>query len=105
MSEILWIVAGVAIFLFAKKVYTLGTEVKEAEAMLKERLNQIIHIVKQEQEGDMYYWYDQDSDQFLAQGRTPTEIISVLKERWKDHIFVINEKEMLVGPEFEVHQI
>lgn len=74
----------------------------EVEQRFRERLEQIIHIVKQEQEGDMYYWYDNDNDNFLAQGRTWEDMIAALKERFPDHIFVLNHEEMIVGPDFEV---
>jgi hypothetical protein len=50
----------------------------------------------------MYYWYDNDSEDFLAQGRTWEEVVGVLRERFPDHIFVLNNREMIMGPEFEV---
>jgi hypothetical protein len=50
----------------------------------------------------MYYWYDNDSDDFLAQGRTWEDIVDVLRSRFPDHIFVLNSREMIMGPEFEV---
>lgn len=73
----------------------------EAHQELLSKINDLVHEVKQEQVGDMVYWFDKDSNQFLAQGRTQEEIISVLRERFTKHIFLINEKEMLVGPEFK----
>lgn len=67
-------------------------------------LQRIIHTVRYEQDGDMYYWYDQDTDEFIVQGRTDTEIIQALRARFPNHIFVINEHQMMVGPEFAIIQ-
>jgi hypothetical protein len=74
----------------------------EFEQRFRDHLEQIIHVVKQEQQGDMYYWYDNDSEDFLAQGRTWEDIVDVLRSRFPDHIFVLNTREMIMGPEFEV---
>jgi hypothetical protein len=55
-----------------------------------ERLNDIIHEVRVETHGDdMHYWFDSHSDEFLAQGRDFDEIVSVLKVRFPDHIFLV----------------
>lgn len=71
------------------------------EEVEREIVEKHIHIIKQEKDGDMLYWFDQDSDQFIAQGRSHMEIIAVLRERFPKHIFVLNENEMLVGPQFD----
>jgi len=55
-------------------------------------LNSIIHDVKIEHQGEMEYWFDKDSDQFLGQGKTIDEIASVLKSRFPDHVFLLGEK-------------
>lgn len=72
---------------------------------LKEKLSKMIHRIKQEKHGDMYYWFDSDDDQFLAQGRTDTEIIDVLKSRFPTHVFVINNEKALRGPEWKLTPI
>jgi hypothetical protein len=74
------------------------------EQRFRQHLEHIIHVVKQERDGDMYYWYDNDSDDFLAQGRTWEEVVGVLRERFPEHIFVLNQREMIMGPEFEIVQ-
>lgn len=74
------------------------------EQRFRQHLERIIHVVKQERDGDMYYWYDNDSDDFLAQGRTWEEVVGVLRERFPEHIFVLNQREMIMGPEFEIVQ-
>jgi len=60
-----------------------------------------LHVVRSEQVEDTFYWYDADSDEFIAQGQTDEEIRAVLRHRWADHIFVISNQHMLVGPDFD----
>lgn len=56
------------------------------------RLKDIIHQVKIEKRGDIEYWYDEHSEQFLGQGKTLEEVVSVLKSRFPDHVFLIEEQ-------------
>jgi hypothetical protein len=56
------------------------------------RLRDIIHQVKIEKVGDMEYWYDQDNNTFLGQGKTLDEIVSVLKSRFPEHVFLLEEQ-------------
>ncbi len=104
MDNIFYILVGVALYILVRKYVHFSVVVKETEQAARARLNEIIHVVKQEKNGDMYYWYDQDNHQFIAQGRTLEEIIGVLKAQWRQHIFVISEKEMMVGPDFEIYK-
>jgi hypothetical protein len=69
---------------------------------IREQLDKVIHAVKIEKVGDMLYWYDQDSNEFLAQGKTREEIISVLKYRFNNHIFILDDESILQGPEFRL---
>lgn len=76
-------------------------EVRELEA----RLKSIIHAVKIEKHNGVEYWYDLDSEQFLAQGTTRTELVEALKKRFDGHVFLINEeaeKGILTGPDFNL---
>lgn len=56
---------------------------------LHQRLNDIIHMVQVEKQDGVYFWYDADDGEFLAQGRTDEEIIAVLKARFPNHIFYL----------------
>ena len=105
MDTIFYIFVGVALYILVRKYVQFSVVVEETEQAARARLNEIIHVVKQEKLGDMYYWYDQDNDQFIAQGRTLDEITDVLKARWNRHIFVISDKEMMIGPEFDIYEI
>lgn len=64
----------------------VDTELKDK---LIKRLDEIVHRVEVEQQGDVYYWYDQDNRKFLAQGRTTEEIVDVLKKFYPTHVFYL----------------
>lgn len=63
---------------------------------VRKRLDEIVHRVQVEKEGDIYYWYDQDNRKFLAQGRTTEEIVDTLKERFPQHIFYLEASNHLL---------
>jgi hypothetical protein len=71
------------------------------EALVK-KISDVVHPVKVEKHGDITYWFDADTDRFIAQGYTQEEIVEVLKKRWTKHIFIISPNEMMIGPNFDV---
>lgn len=102
LETIALFICGFVIGRFLLNVWAFRQHVKqsiEEEAIAE--LDKRIHIVKQEKYEEMYYWFDRDSDQFLAQGRTMDEIRNVLQQRFRDHVFVLNENQMLHGPKFD----
>jgi hypothetical protein len=84
-----------ALFEYRKK------DEREIEERIVERLNQIVHRVKIEKHNDVFYWFDHDSDEFLVQGKTVEEIVAALKLRFIDHVFVVEDKFIVAGPEFK----
>ena len=54
------------------------------------KVAEVIHEIKLEKHGDIMYWFDMENDRFLAQGKTPSELIDHLKSRFPDHLFYIN---------------
>lgn len=70
---------------------------------IKKQLHDIIHEVKIEQRDSVSYWFDAHTDQFLAQGTTREEIITALKCRFKQHIFIIDDG-YLLGPDYTLHK-
>jgi len=70
-----------------------------------EEMSRLVHSVHEETHGDIKYWYDKEDDQFLAQGRDYNEIVNVLKKRFPDHLFLLNETQLLAGPDFKVVNI
>ena len=86
------------------RFYRHVQDYKQNEEEMFEQLDAKIHRVRQEKEDGMFYWYDYDDGNFIAQGRTIEEIQEVLKARWQRHIFVISDTEMIMGPNFnEIH--
>jgi hypothetical protein len=85
---LIWIVSQ--IILGAIDGYQM-IKIQERVTVLK-KLSDMIHKVKVETVGDIEYWYDADSDAFLAQGRTIDEVVDVIKSRFPDHIFLIEDK-------------
>lgn len=62
---------------------------------------QRLHLVKSEKIDEVFYWYDAETGQFIAQGQTDDEIRTALRQNWRDHIFVISEQHMIMGPDFD----
>jgi len=58
---------------------------------LMEKLTEIIHTVQEEKHGDHYYWFDSDSDEFLAQGATVDDMIAHLRSRFPTHVFLLHK--------------
>jgi hypothetical protein len=81
-----------------------STRNKEIEHILQ-HVNEIVHRVKIEEHHNVYYWYDADSDVFLAQGSDVAEIAIHLKSRYPGHIFLLEEKDAvfkLSAPEWKM---
>jgi hypothetical protein len=56
------------------------------------RVTELLHDVKIEIHDDIEYWYDDADHRFLAKGKNLNEIVEVLKQRFPDHVFLLNEK-------------
>jgi hypothetical protein len=81
--------------------YSVFKEAKELEDEMHSELTKLVHIVKPEIHANVHYWFDEDTDRFLAQGKDIPEICSHLRERFTKDIFLVNGKVLLAGPEFE----
>jgi hypothetical protein len=94
---LLWIACTYAIvqITFGLQLY-FKTSADVLHEQLVRRLNEIVHRVQVEQQGDVYYWYDQDNRKFLAQGRTTEEIVDAIKKRFPEHIFYFEESNHLI---------
>lgn len=103
LDLVFWAIVGYAIGKFFGRIYMSYLEEKNQEYQdLIDKLNKIVHLVKVEKHGEVTYWFDAESDQFLAQGLTDEDIIEVLKKRFTKHIFILAEKQLLLsGPEFK----
>jgi hypothetical protein len=73
----------------------------ELRQELTKRLDEIIHRVREEQVDDTIYWYDQDNGKFLAQGHNQEEIIAVIRTRFPDHIFYLENNQIIAQPHWQ----
>jgi hypothetical protein len=86
-AVVIWVLSQIFLgFVDAFQIVKL----KERVDILKQ-LTEIIHQVKVEERDGIKYWYDADSEAFLAQGKTIDEVIDVIKSRFPDHIFLIRD--------------
>ena len=54
-----------------------------------EKLDEVTHRVLVEKHGDMYYWFDADDNEFLAQGKSLEDTIEILNKRIPTHMFFV----------------
>jgi hypothetical protein len=67
-----------------------------------QRATSMIHAVVEEQHGDLYYWFDQETGVFLAQGKDLPEVTAQLLARFPNHVFVMPGGDYaLAGPKME----
>lgn len=94
LMDTLFIALAVWIGIKVIQAILTGFEITHLEERVEKLkyLNSIIHNVKIEKQGDMEYWFDKDSDQFLGQGKTLEEVINVLKSRFPEHVFLLGDR-------------
>jgi hypothetical protein len=95
-------------FGFLLRIYDVWKAVKEDSPSREDVAKQVmtmIHTVKQEQHGEIFYWFDADSDAFLGQGKTDDEIKEQLKQRFKGHVFLLDDTRALAGPDLKITPI
>jgi hypothetical protein len=66
------------------RIVTISEKIKQLN-----QISDLIHQVKVEKHSDMEYWFDEDDNRFLGQGKTAEDIINHVKSRFPDHIFLI----------------
>jgi hypothetical protein len=99
-SAILW---ALVIRLLLAGINGYLTSKIQARQEIMDKIDKIVHRVVEEHHGNIRYWYDQDSDEFLAQGNTDDEIKLQLQERFRCHIFILPEQEIaMLGPDLRV---
>jgi hypothetical protein len=81
--------------------YHIVKDAKVLQETVADELDSLIHNVKPEQHGEVLYWFDEETDKFLAQGKDIAEIRVHLKERFKRDVFMISDKVLMAGPDFE----
>jgi hypothetical protein len=81
-------------------VYSRWVIAPQINELVKQQLDKFIHDVTTEVRSGVEYWYERESGQFIAQGRTQEEIVSVLKAVWPGHVFLVNEQHLLSAPNY-----
>ena len=87
-----WTVSSILVNFLLRQSSTRNKEIENIIA----RVNEIVHRVRVEEHYNNYYWYDADSDDFLAQGSSPAELVDRLKSRFPNHIFLLEEKDSML---------
>lgn len=72
------------------------------EQGIRDEVERTVHIVRAEEYQGIHYWWDRDSNEFLAQGKTVEEITKVIAKRFPDHYFFLNNNYVLHGPDWEL---
>ena len=58
---------------------------------LKQQIAKMIHFVREERHGEINYWFDEQTDEFLAQGTSTEQIIAQARARFPTHVFIIDD--------------
>ena len=102
LEFLFWMFIGKLIMDFIRHT---GNAKKELQEEIKESIAAKTHIVNVEQHADVYYWFDHESGEFLAQGRTMEEIVDVVKSRFPEHFFFFNGDLLLHGPDWTFRKL
>jgi hypothetical protein len=98
---IIWgfiIYGSIQVIRFLAKISTI----KDMRDNLRIQLDELIHNVEIETVGEVEYWYDADTKEFLGQGKTLEDVVDHLKSRFPDHIFILKDKGILNAPEWKI---
>ena len=81
----------------------LDRPTKEDYQRLKQQIAKMVHFVREELHEGMSYWYDEQTDEFLAQGATTEQIIAQARARFPTHVFIIDDcKHTVSGPDWKI---
>lgn len=100
IEVLLWIFIGWGFLQIVRSILAVAA-LKEVHEKVVEKLNKIIHEVSVEKHGEVEYWFDKETDEFLGQGKTLDELVVHVKSRFPDHIFVLPPKGVLCAPKWE----
>lgn len=83
-----WVISKIIIGYLNAKNAMLEAEITELTKKIKERVVR----VTVERHGDIYYLYEKETDNFVAQGRDADEIKEILLKRWPNKTFFADEE-------------
>ena len=102
------VIANFAIdFLIRLKIEVAKQRQQPHDAELEKKIESRVKVVKVEQHGDIYYWFDSD-DAFLAQGSNLDEIVDKIKVRFPRVLFLVKVEDRsyaLRGPDWKIQKI
>ena len=107
ISEFLWFCVK-AVFWYWVFSIILAVIFKRAENKaeqkneMMEKLNGMVHRVREEQLGNTRYWYDDDTGDFLGQGQTSDEVIEHVRNRFPAHLFFLPEYRKVHAPTWKI---
>jgi hypothetical protein len=88
IAVIFWILSQIVLGVIdGLQIVTLSEKIKQLN-----HISNLIHQVKVEKHSGMEYWFDEDDNKFLGQGKTMEDTIDHIKSRFPDHIFLIQGK-------------
>jgi hypothetical protein len=83
-----WAISKIIIGYLNAKNAILEEEIADLTQKIKERVVR----VTVERHGDVYYLYEKETDNFVAQGRDADEIKEILLKRWPNKTFFADEE-------------
>ena len=91
--DLIAILGYVIIFFIVRyTVLSVKRQREEKRRELVKYLNEVIHQVQVEYHHGIEYWFDQHDNRFLGQGSSTDEVIDVLKSRFPDHVFLLENQ-------------
>ena len=102
MENLTELIGYILLFYFA---YRVGQIISAGykEAMMEDAKSKLIakkiHVLKVEKHNDTFYWFDTETDQFIAQGKGIPDFVAVLKQVHSDKVFLFNDY-CFAGPDF-----
>ena len=77
-------------YLRAKLLLEIQEKVEESQVEIKQH----IIMVNVEKHDDVFYLYEKNTDQFIAQGKTIEELSRRCQERFKNHTIIADENDL-----------
>ena len=77
-------------YLRAKLLLEIQEKVEESQVEIKQH----IIMVNVEKHDDVFYLYEKNTDQFIAQGKTIEELSQRCQERFKNHTIIADENDL-----------
>lgn len=92
-----WVAGLILAFLLSRNQVS-----QEEKTEMIAKINTLIHRVRVEQHGDTYYWFDEDSGDFLGQGKTSDEVIEHIRARFPTHLFFLPSYKKVHAPNWKI---